>query len=124
MPNHEYYDAYVRRARLRHSDKFDDSQLVAKFRPFLHNAQRIRVQDGDYIRTGTVGITTGWRPAFLLMHRSSDHGSGDLLSERSMITHVQHGRTYVPVANLHRDPNTSEIEQRLEYLRGEIRATR
>lgn len=99
------FDQYVARKRAEHGDKFDDSSLVAKFRPFYHSGQRIRVANGDYVRTGTVGATSGWKPAFLLMHRSTDHGSSDVLGERDVITHVQRGRAYVPVANLSRDPN-------------------
>lgn len=101
-------EQYVQRAKREHGEQFDPSTLAPKFAPFLRTGQRIRVQTGEFIRTGTVGVTTGWRPAFLLMHRSSDHGSWDVLSQNDVITHVQHGRDYVPVANLYRDPNRKD----------------
>jgi hypothetical protein len=80
----------------RHGERFDASELVSAFARFHGTGQRIRVVNGDFIRTGRVGMTTGWRPAFLLMHRSSDHGSWDVLGPRDVITHVQYGRTYEP----------------------------
>jgi hypothetical protein len=108
------YAEYVNRLAAKHGEKFSDVELSAKFRPFFHG-QRIRVQttygtgpDAEvYTRTGTVSGTGGWRPSLMLMHRSSDHGSSDLLRDSDVITHVQarDGRTYVPVANLYRDPN-------------------
>lgn len=106
------YENYVRRLSITHGDKFNDDKLVAKFRPFFHG-QRIRVQttygtgpDAEvYTRTGTVFGTSGWHPSLMLVHRSSDSGSSDLLRDTDVITHVQNGRTYVPVANLYRDPN-------------------
>lgn len=60
----------------------------------------MRTTYGDEVveRTGTVGITTGWHPAFLLMSRSSAMGSSDVLSARDVIVAVKRGRSYVPVA--------------------------
>lgn len=90
--------------RQQHGDKFDESELRAAkhFAPYLHNGTRLKVRrdygDGEYHeRTGTVGKTTGWRPAFLLMHRSSDRGSSDVLGPEDEITHVHDGRGYRPV---------------------------
>lgn len=103
----EIEDFLTRKTR-EHGEKFDASDLVPKFAPFFRTGQRIRVQDQrhpEMVRTGTIGVTTGWKPAFLLMHRSSDRGSSDVLGVNDVITHIQHGRTYVPVANLSRDPN-------------------
>lgn len=31
-------------------------------------------------RTGTIGKTTGWKPAYLVMHRANQLGSWDMLS--------------------------------------------
>ena len=75
-------------------------------RRYFRTDRRVRVEttwdDGEtYIRTGRISVTTGWRPAFLLVHRSSDTGSSDVLGPRDRVTHVQHGRTYVPVSNIY-----------------------
>jgi hypothetical protein len=77
--------------------------LAPQFAAYLGTDQRIRVQttypNGEtWTRTGTVGVTTGWRPAFLLMRRRTDHGSSDVLRPDDRIIAVQRGRTYEPVA--------------------------
>lgn len=94
----------VNQGRVQHGERFDDSDLRAAkhFAPYYRNGVRLKVRrdygDGEYHeRTGTVGKTTGWKPAFLLMHRSSDRGSSDVLGPEDEITHVHNGRQYVPV---------------------------
>lgn len=94
------YQQYLDRARHQHGDRFDGSDLYPQFRPFFQGP-RVRVRttydNGEtYERTGRVSVTTGWRPAFILIHRSSDHGSSDLLGERDRVVAVQRGRQYVP----------------------------
>lgn len=65
---------------------FDPSDLAPQFVPYFNERKtRIEVEttfaDGTtHRRTGYVGITTGWKPAFLLMHASNHHGSSDVLS--------------------------------------------
>ena len=81
--------------RRREDPRWTDEELPAKLVPHFRSGVRIRVANGEYVRTGKVGITTGWRPAFLLMHRSSDTGSSDVLNERDQITGVQSGRAYI-----------------------------
>lgn len=82
-----------------HGEKWDPSDLTPKFIPYFESGDRIRVRyrHGDYVmtRTGTVSVTTGWRPAFLLIRRVSDHGSSDVLSEQDEIIAVKRGRHYV-----------------------------
>ena len=99
------FDAYVNRARATHGAELDLSEIPAKFLPYFQTGQRIRVRMYDQEITGTVSVTTGWRPALLLMRRSNASGSSDLLRDDTEIVAVQHGRTYVPVANLYRNPN-------------------
>lgn len=78
-----YTDMLVR-FEARHGDKFDSSDLDPRFKQFYGTGARIGVRwddDSERIEYGTVSVTTGWRPCFLLMHRSSDHGSGTLLDK-------------------------------------------
>lgn len=82
---------------------YDWSALDAapQFARFLHADTRVRVctkyPDGsEYVRTGTVSRTTGWRPAYLLMHRSNSYGSSDVLGAGDKVTHVQRNGRYVP----------------------------
>jgi hypothetical protein len=97
----EYVDAsYLRplvdAGRREYGDRFDPSELAAAqhFAPYLRSGLRLKVRNGDFERTGTVGKTTGWRPAFLLMHRSSDHGSWDVLGPEDEIVATWDGRRY------------------------------
>lgn len=89
--------------RNKHGDKFDPSDLIAaqQFAPYLHTDLRLKVSNvrWGWERTGRVGITTGWKPAFLLMHRSSDRGSGDLLGPNDIIIATWNGRRYEDVAS-------------------------
>jgi len=91
---------YERLWRAEHGNRLDLSELHEKFRRYFLSHQRVKVrayypESGEsYTRTGRVGKTTGWRPAFLLMHRSSDRGSSDVLSERDEVVAIKRGRKY------------------------------
>ena len=82
---------YVTRKRLEYGDKFDPSELADKFRPYLHSSERITIEfcdaSGNCYETkrGTVGVTTGWRPSFMLMLRSNSTGSSHLLGKNDRI---------------------------------------
>lgn len=103
----ELQDRYERGHR-QYGEQWDPAEMDAC--PHLHHAyntsERVEVvrqyPDGNpgEPRRGRVSTTTGWRPAFVLVHRSSDHGSADLLTTSDRIVAVQRGRTYVPLANL------------------------
>ena len=92
------YLQLVQRGQERHGDKFSEADLVEKFRHYFVTGERIKVRDSSgWERTGTVGVTTGWRPAFLLMHRSNAIGPWDVLSASDEVIAVQRGRRYVEV---------------------------
>lgn len=99
------YQNRLERGRAEHGVRFDPVDLEAvdaAFRTYYGTGTRVRVEtnyeDGEpYVRTGTVSTTTGWKPAFLLMHRSNAYGSSDLIGPRDRIIAVQSGRKYVPV---------------------------
>lgn len=97
-----FYSEFETRKHREHGDKFDPAELHEKFRNYFHDG-RIKVsryypESGEsYTRTGRVSATTGWKPAFLLMHRSNDHGSSDVLSEKDEVVAVQRGRKYVTI---------------------------
>lgn len=97
-------ESYLRSKLLKHGDKFDSSKLAPQFWPFFRTGTRIRVNfgyrlaDGSWEElTGTVGITTGWRPTFLLMRRCTDRGSPWVLGVKDRIVAVKEGRKYIPV---------------------------
>lgn len=96
------YDDMLARFTRTHGDKFDASDLDPRFVEFYNNGARIGVRyepGSGHVETGTVSVTTGWRPSFILMHRSSDHGSGTLLDRHMVIVKVKHqgARSYQPV---------------------------
>lgn len=76
-----------------HATDTADLDAASQFKPYYHG-ERIRVTrdygDGEtHTRTGTVGMTTGWRPAFLLMARSNSMGSSDVLGPEDKIVAVR-----------------------------------
>jgi hypothetical protein len=91
------YDDYIARKTAEYGDRFDASDLAPQFVRYFNSQERIRVDShgGEHVRTGRVSVTSGWRPAFMLMHRSSDLGSSDVLGADDKIIAVQHGREYV-----------------------------
>jgi hypothetical protein len=63
------------------------------------SGDRVRVrfgtgEDAEEL-TGTIGRTTGWRPCYLLMRRSSDTGSVYTIGLDDRIVAVKRGREYV-----------------------------
>ena len=78
---------YLKRKRAKYGDKFDPSDLAPEFIPFYENGARIEVENIHYnhTRRGTVGITTGWKPCFLLMARTNCRSSSDTLSRSDRV---------------------------------------
>jgi hypothetical protein len=102
-----YLRAAVAKHSMRNDPRFSDAglRLASHFAPYLHKDVRLKVRtiytDGEvseeFVRTGTVGMTGGWAPVFLLMHRSNAHGSWDTLGERDEIIAIWNGRRYEEV---------------------------
>lgn len=53
-----------------------------------------------HVRRGVVGITTGWRPAFLLIARATSRGSSDVLGPDDVVLSYWSGREYTPVTKV------------------------
>lgn len=81
----------------------DLEAAAPEIRRAYETGERIKVRreypDG-YVweRTGTVGTTSGWVPAFILMTRSNAHGSSDVLGPHDRVVAHKVGREYVAVA--------------------------
>lgn len=70
---------------------------ASQFKPYFHGP-RIKVANGDgEVRFGTVGMTGGWQPVFLLMHRCTDLGSWDTLGPDDKILAIKVGSHYKEV---------------------------
>ena len=80
------YREYLDRKHAEHGDRFDTSELSLQFVPYFENRQRIKIKNrwGEVL-TGTVGVTTGWKPSFLLMRRKNQTGSSILLSDLDIL---------------------------------------
>ena len=69
----------------------DYSNIAQKFAPYYYKEQRIKVGFTDAhgkvyeTKTGTVGMTTGWKPSLLLMLRRDSVGSSYILSDKDIL---------------------------------------
>jgi hypothetical protein len=83
------YSDLIRSAKAKWGHKFSDRGLADKFIPYYESGQRIEV-DFSYgtIKRGTVGVSTGWVPVFLLILRKDSTGSAWTLSSKDKIVKV------------------------------------
>ena len=88
------YTELVARRTQQYGEQFQDTALDPRFIPYYENGQRIKVKEYGETKTGTVGVTTGWVPCFLLMSRSTAYGSSCTLGEAATIIAVKRGKTY------------------------------
>lgn len=90
---------YIHSKKIQFGDKFDASGLHEHFHKYFNSGERVKVRFkyGETFEevTGTIGVTTGWKPAFLLMRRSNSMGSSDLLGANDRVIAVRVGRKYV-----------------------------
>lgn len=91
------YHDYLQGKRIAWGERFDESELDQRFRPYYESQERIKVQTLGMELTGTVGVTTGWKPSFILMRTSRSRGSPWLLGRGDKIIAVKGGRQYRPV---------------------------
>ena len=102
------YDNMTAERKAKYPDTFSDAKLNPAFVRYFNSQERITVEfrgsDGEVYETkrGTIGVTTGWVPCFILMLTKRSHGSSYTIGEN----------------------DTVSITGRLEYLRGELRGER
>ena len=87
----------VNRKTAQYGDKFDPSDLDGRFITYYQTGQRIKVETYGMVKTGTVGVTTGWKPAWLLMRTSRSIGSQWILGKESKLLAVKQGKKYISV---------------------------
>lgn len=88
------YAEYIERAKRQHGARFNADGLSRQFVPYFESGDRIKVETCGETVTGTVGVTTGRAPCFLLMRTSRSIGSSITLSDRDRIVGVKRGRRY------------------------------
>jgi len=79
---------YTTRALAKHGDKFDSSDLASQFIPYFESQARIEVDFGYEKKRGRIGVTTGWKPCFLLMLTTRSIGSSYTLSVSDKVVKV------------------------------------
>lgn len=94
------YDDAIARGKARHGDKWSDAELLPAFRRWYGTGERVKVRytyrDGSTEdTTGTIGMTTGWRPAFLLIRTSRSIGSSYVIGQNDKVVAVKRGSKYV-----------------------------
>jgi len=82
------FESYIERKKKQHGGKFDASDLNTDFITYFENQKRIEVDFGDETKRGRIGVTTGWKPAFLLMLRRDSIGSSWLITSNCKIIKV------------------------------------
>ena len=91
------FAAYTERKRVEYGARFNACNLQPEFVPFFNSGQRVRVRlwDGTTL-TGTIGVTTGWHPCFLLVRTARSFGSRFTLGTNDHVIAVKHNRLYEP----------------------------
>lgn len=87
MTNSQYF--YYLDGKRKSDARFDPSDLADKFIEHFRENYRIQIKDefGEK-HSGYVGVTTGWRPAFILVFNKRCYGSSVLLSGSDTITKI------------------------------------
>jgi hypothetical protein len=77
------FEQFIQAKQKQHGAKFDSSELARQFIPFYESGERIEVtfSYGEKKR-GTIGVTTGWKPCFLLMLTKRSISSSYTLSAK------------------------------------------
>ena len=85
------FEEYCTKGRRQYGAKFDPSGLADKYVGYYNSGERITVGfvDGDgqvfEVKTGTVGVTGGHKPSFMLMLTKRSTGSSYLLGVRDVV---------------------------------------
>lgn len=89
------YDEYVSRKKQHYknlssqvafTNLFTEEALSKQFIPYYENQERIVVKfPCNTVKSGKVGVTTGWRPVFILMLTSRSISSSYILTDDCII---------------------------------------
>lgn len=82
------YREFLASKRRQYGDQFDDADLAPEFIPYFESGERLEVKVDSEIKRGRVGVTTGWRPVFLLLLTRRSVGSSYILSSQVEIVRV------------------------------------
>ncbi len=86
------FDDYIQRKKAEYGEKFDPSDLDARFVPAFESGERVRLKFyGEGVKTGTVSVSTGWKPVFILILTRRSMGSSYTLNKNVEFTHDKVG---------------------------------
>ena len=91
------YQEWHRRAEAQHGSRLSVAGLDSRFVRYFESGERIRVRCMGAVITGTVGVTCGWFPVFLLIRTARSSGSSWTLGSRDEVLAVKRGRKYQTV---------------------------
>ena len=75
----------IMRKKNTYGAKFDASELNPAFIQAYESGARIKVDFGYEKKRGTIGVTTGWKPCFLLMLTKRSMGSSYTIGKDAKI---------------------------------------
>lgn len=79
------FNQYIESKKQKYGSKFNMNDLDKRFIHYYENQKRIEVDFGYEKKRGTVGITTGWKPVFLLILTARSLGSSYILDNNCTI---------------------------------------
>jgi hypothetical protein len=88
------YTDYLARAKAKHGARFSAESLNPDFIRFYESGERVKVKTSWGHGFGTIGITTGWKPCFLLMHSIRSMGSSFIIGMDHKVIMVKRGNKY------------------------------
>lgn len=92
------YEEYIAKRKHEFGSCFTEENLDQRFVPYFNSGEQVKIEACYGMIYGRIGATTGWRPAFLLMHNSRAIGSSVILGSSHHIVAVKRGTKYVPIS--------------------------
>jgi hypothetical protein len=88
------YKEHIEWKKQSYGDKFSDISLNKEFIPYFGSEARVEVAFQDNkgktyeVKRGRIGITTGWKPCFLLMLKTNSRGSSYTIGKNDKVLKV------------------------------------
>lgn len=82
------YQEFTETKKHEFGEKFDASDLNPEFVPYFESGKRVEVDFGYEKKRGTIGVTTGWKPCFLLMLTKRSIGSSHTIGKDAKVIKV------------------------------------
>ena len=86
-PFKEYFER--KKSSKEYGSSFDPTNLSAKFRKYYGTETRIKVLIDGQVVCGMVGVTTGWKPSFILLPTKRSQGSTVILSTKNTVIGIK-----------------------------------